>query len=176
MSKTFGLIATFGNVHNLYKAAEEVCEAGFRHWDVYSPFPVHGMEGAMGLERSKVPAFTLIGGVTGFISGMLIAWYMGEFDFPLVVGGKPLFSPIFPFPVAYEMTILLASFGAFFGMFITNRLPRHHHPVMDFKKWPGITDDQFLILLEAQDEKFDLEETRKFLEGLKSLEVVELKE
>ncbi len=113
MSKTFGLIATFGNTHNLYKAAEEICEAGFRHWDVYSPFPVHGLEGAMGLERSKVPAFTLIGGVTGFITGMFIAWYMGEFDFPLVVGGKPLFSPIFPFPVAYEMTILLASFGAF---------------------------------------------------------------
>ena len=176
MSKTFGLIATFGNTHRLYRAAEEIRDTGFKHWDVYSPFPVHGLEDAMGLKRSKVPIFTLVGGVVGFIIGMSMAWYMGEFDFPLIVGGKPYFSPIFSFPVAFEMTILLACFGAFFGMFITNRLPRHHHPVMDYKKWPGITDDQFLILLEAKDEQFDLEKTRQFLEGLNSLEVIELKE
>ncbi len=109
MSKQYGYLALFESAPTVYHAAQSVREAGFKKWDVFTPFPVHGLDGAMGLHRSKVPVFTLCGGVIGFFTGMFLAWYMGQFDYPLIVGGKPFFSPIFPFPVAYELTILLAA-------------------------------------------------------------------
>ncbi|MDX2111248.1 MAG: DUF3341 domain-containing protein [Verrucomicrobiota bacterium] len=166
MSKSYGLIALFDTPHAIMHAAEVVRDAGYTHWDTLTPFPVHGLDKAMGLKRSKVPLFTFIGGVTGFIFGMSLAWYTGELAYPLVVGGKPLFSPIFPFPVAYEMTILLASFGTLAGMFITNRLPQHHHPVMDYSQFVRVTDDKFALVIESDDPKFESTQTRTFLEAL----------
>ena len=125
----YGLIATFTKTPVFFEAAGRVREAGFTKWDCFTPFPVHGLDGQMGLKRSKVPLFTFIGGLLGFITGTLITYYMNGFDYPLIVGGKPLWSPVFPFPVMYELTILFAAFGTLFGMFATNLLPRHHHPV-----------------------------------------------
>lgn len=174
MSKRYGYLALFESAPAIYQAARSVREAGYRNWDVLTPFPVHGMDGAMGLKRSRVPAFTLVGGVIGFCTGMFISWYMGQYDYPLIVGGKPFFSPIFPFPVAYELTILLAAFGTLGGMFVTNQLPMHHHPVMNYSKFRRLTDDQFAVVIEASDDLFGEEETREFLEGLGASEVTEL--
>lgn len=171
MSKPYGYIALFDSAPAIYHAAQSVREAGYKHWDVLTPFPVHGLDGAMGLKRSKVPVFTLCGGVIGFITGMLTAWYMGQFDYPLIVGGKPFFSPIFPFPVAYELTILLAAFGTLGGMFITNRLPMHYHPVMNYDKFRHLTDDKFAVVIEAEDALFSESGTREFLENLGPAEV-----
>lgn len=172
----YGYVATFKNVGDLMHAAEKVRDAGFRNWDVYTPLPVHGMDAAMGLSRSKVPAFTLLGGVTGFLSGMLMAWYMGSFDYALIVGGKPFFSPIFPFPVAYETTILLAAFGTIGGMFIMNLLPRHNHPIMNYQGFERITDDRLCIAIENCDPKFERNQTRSFLEEIGGTEITELYE
>lgn len=171
MSKQYGYLALFDTAPEIYHAAISVREAGFRKWDVLTPFPVHGMDGAMGLKRSKVPVFTLIGGVIGFFTGMFIAWFMGQYDYPLIVGGKPFFSPIFPFPVAYELTILLAAFGTLGGMFITNRLPMHYHPVMNYEKFRHLTDDKFAVVIEADDALFSESETRSFLENLHPSEI-----
>ena len=174
--KPYGLVALFDTASEVYHAAEKVRDAGFKRWDVCTPFPVHGMDAAMGLGRSKVPVFTFIGGTVGFFSGMLLVWYTGAYDYDLIVGGKPLFSPIFTFPIAYELTILLAAFGAFFGMFITNILPRHHHPVMNCGSWSRITDDRFLIMIEAEDARFDLEQTRSFLAEIGGKEIEEIED
>ena len=171
MSKQYGYLALFDSAPAVYHAAQSVREAGFKKWDVLAPCPVHGLDGAMGLKRSKVPVFTLCGGVIGFFTGMFIAWYMGQFDYPLIVGGKPFFSPIFPFPVAYELTILLAAFGTLGGMFITNRLPMHYHPVMNYDKFRHLTDDKFAVVIEAADELFSATETREFLESLQPQEI-----
>lgn len=176
MRKIHGILALFETVPEIYRAAHSVRKAGYHDWDVLTPFPVHGMDHAMGLKRSKVPAFTLVGGVIGFAVGMFIAWYMGAYDYPLIVGGMPFFSPIFPFPVAFEMTILLAAFGTLGGMFVTNRLPMHHHPVMNYEKFRHLTDDKFAVLIEAEDVKFDLEATRSLLESLGPTEVTVIEE
>lgn len=176
MSKPYGYLALFESAPAIYEAATQVREAGYRRWDVITPFPVHGLDGAMGLKRSKVPVFTLTGGVIGFFTGMLIAWYMGSFDYPLIVGGKPFFSPIFPFPVAYELTILLAAFGTLGGMFITNRLPMHYHPVMNYDKFRHLTDDKFAVVIEADDALFSDQETRAFLESLNPAEIALINE
>ncbi len=160
----FGIVGSFTKTPEVYHAAEKVRDAGFKYWDVYTPFPVHGLDAAMGLKRSKVPVLTLSGGITGFITGILITWYMNGFDYPLIVGGKPFWSPIFPFPIMYELTILLAAFGTFFGMFLTNALPQHHHPIFENEQFARATDDTFFIVIEGRDPQFDLEKTKKLLE------------
>lgn len=171
---THGLIASFATPGAIMAAAEKVRDAGYKRWDVHTPFPVHGMDHAMGLRRSKVPRFTLVGGVTGFFAGMLMIWYMGAFDYPLIVGGKPMFSPMFAFPVAYEMTILLSAFGSIIGMFILNRLPMHYHPVLKFDQVDRVTNDKFYVVIDARDPSYHPNKTREFLLAAGAAEVAEL--
>jgi hypothetical protein len=170
-SRPFGLMARFKTAADIYHAAERVRDEGFRKWDVYTPFPVHGMDDAMGLTRSKVPRATFVGGISGFLLGTFIVWYMNSYDYPLIVGGKPYFSMVFPFPVLYELNILLAAFGTFFGMFVSNLLPRHHHPAFNHPSFDKASDDAFFILIQRDDPKFSDEGTRQLLEGLGGTEV-----
>ena len=162
----YALAATFNSPKDIYKAAGKVREKGFTHWECYTPFMVHGLDKQMGMPRSKVPVFTFMGGITGFFTGMLIVWYMNAYDYPLIVGGKPYFSPIYPFPVFYELTILLAAFGTFFGMFLSNKLPRHNHPVFSYSRFAETSDDKFALVIEAIDAKFDEDETKDFLKKI----------
>ena len=175
-NSTYGLAADFENPLVLLKAAERCRDEGFKNWDVITPFPVHGLDAAMGMKRSIVGWYTFIGGAIGFCTGTFIAWYMNAFDYPLIVGGKPLFSPIFPFPVMYELTILLAALSTIAGMFITNGLPRHHHPVMKAKDFAATTDDTLRITIEAADPLYDSEKTRAFLQEIGGTNIQVLEE
>ena len=156
-------------------AAAMIREEGYKHWDVHTPFPVHGMDGAMGLRNSKVGWFTFAGGTSGFTLGMLMIWWMGKVDYALPVGGKPLFSPIFAFPVSYELTILLGAFGTLIGMALLNRLPRHYHPLLKHPRFRNVTHDKFFIVIETADPRFSDTATRQLLEraGGRHIEVVE---
>ncbi len=166
MSDTsLGITATFRTAPDIYYACEETRKAGYTRFDAYTPFPVHGLEHAMGLKRSRVPAFTLAGGLTGFSTGLLIVAYM-NLDYPLVVGGKPIFSPIFPFPIFYELTILLAAFGTLFGMFLLNLLPKFHHPLFEHPGFDRVTDDTFMLMIESRDPLFDADKVREFLASI----------
>ncbi|BET69617.1 DUF3341 domain-containing protein [Opitutales bacterium ASA1] len=177
MSKLLnGLIARFDSPGAAMHAAEAVRDAGYTKWDVVTPFPIHGMDAAMGLKRSFVPRFTLLGGMTGFTIGMSMIWFMNAYDYPLVVGGKPLFSPMFAFPVSYELTILLAAFGTIFGMFFLNRLPMHYHPVLKYDQVHRGTDDAFFIVIEARDPKFSRDGARKLLESVGGTDINELED
>ncbi len=172
--KIHGYLAAFDTPADIMHAAEQVRDAGFQRWDVHTPFPVHGMDSAMGLKRSRVQRFTLLGGITGFTTGMLMIYFMNAFDYPLIVGGKPMFSPMFAFPVSYELTILLASFGTLGGMFFFNRLPMHYHPVMKADTWSRATDDRFFIAIDADDPRFDAEKTHAFLADIGGKDIVAL--
>lgn len=172
--KIHGYLAAFDTPADIMHAAERVRDAGFQRWDVHTPFPVHGMDSAMGLKRSRVQRFTLIGGITGFTTGMLMIFFMNAFDYPLIVGGKPLFSPMFAFPVSYELTILLSAFGTLGGMFLLNRLPMHYHPVMKSTDWARATDDRFFLAIDADDPQFDLVRTRAFLREIGGKDIAAL--
>lgn len=161
--KPHGLLAEFHTAADIFEAAIKCRDAGFTKWDVYTPFPIHGMDEAMGLKKSLVGWFTFCGGFTGFFAGMTMIWYMNKFDYPLVVGGKPLFTPLFAFPVSYEMTILLSAFGTLFGMFFLNRLPKLYNPLFKNTRFKKVTDDRFFICIEAADPKFSQEATWLFL-------------
>lgn len=128
----------------------------------------------MGVKRSKVPRFSLAGGITGFTTGMLMIWFVDAYDYPLVVGGKPFFSPMFAFPVSYELTILFTAFATIGGMFIMNRLPMHYHPVLKYDKIHRGLDDQFFIVIEARDPRFNVTATKALLEKIGGQEITEL--
>ena len=172
----YGLAATFNSAKEIYDAAGKVREAGYSSWECYTPMPVHGLDAQMGVGRSKVPCFTLAGGITGFCTGMLIVWFMNAYDYPLIVGGKPYFSPIYPFPVFYELTILFSAFGTLFGMFFLNRLPRHNHAVFEHPKFRRTGDDKFMIVVEADDPKFEDDETESFLKEIGGKSITMIKE
>ena len=86
MSETHSIIASFKDTPSFYHAAEKVRDAGYKKWDTYSSFPVHGMPAAQGQGRSKVPVFTFCGGLLGFVTGTFLVWYMNAYDYPLIVG------------------------------------------------------------------------------------------
>src|SRR5438445_9288938 len=173
--KPYGVIAEFTNASAIMHAAEKVRDAGFTRWDVFTPFPVHGMDRAMGLKNSKVGWFTFLGGVTGYTTGMLMIWWMNAYDYAIVVGGKPMFSPHSAFPPSYELTILFGAFGSLFGMLFLNRLPRLYHPLLKNKRFALVTHDRFFLVVETDDPKFSETETRALLEaaGSKHIELVE---
>jgi hypothetical protein len=142
---------------------------------VFTPFPVHGMDKAMGLKNSKVGWFSFIGGVIGYTTGMLMIWWMNAVDYRLVVGGKPMFSPYSAFPPSYELTILFGAFGSLGGMLFLNRLPRLYHPLLKNKRFALVTHDRFFVVIETDDPKFSETETRALLEkaGSRHIEMVE---
>jgi hypothetical protein len=173
-AQPYGLVATFETSSALYHAAEQVRDAGYRQWDCITPCPVHGLDKAMGVKRSIVPRISLCGGITGFITGMSLIYWTGAVAYPLVVGGKPYFSPLFAFPISYELTILFTAFATIFGIFWTNGLPMHHHPVLKSDLILRGLDDQFLVVIEACDPKFDRTATRTLLEKAGGKNIMEL--
>ncbi len=174
-SKPYGVIAEFDTPAATLHAAGQVREAGFTHWDVFTPYPVHGMDQAMGLKNSKVGWFSFIGGCTGYATGMVMIWWMNAYDYAIPVGGKPMFSPFAAFPPSYELTILFGAFGALLGMLFLNRLPRLHHPLLKHKQFALATHDRFFVVIECADPKYSAAETRQLLEavGSRHIEVVE---
>ncbi len=179
---TWGIGAEFENPAALMHAAEVVRDAGYKWWDVYSPFPIHGMDKAMGLNWSKVSVFALTGGAIGFTTAVLLTtltsiarpewlasvpsgWYLDLF-YPLVVQGKPYFSlPAF-FPILFELSILLTAFGTIAGVLITNRLPRLYNPVFNWDYFAKATDDGFFLIIEAADPRYDRQKTAELLQTL----------
>lgn len=172
----YGLIAMFDTPAAIFHAAEAVRDAGYRFWDVITPFPIHGMDKAMGMRRSLVPRVSLAGGLIGFTTGMTLIWWTGAWDYKLVVGGKPLFSPIFAFPISYEITILFTAFATIIGMFLLNRLPMHYHAVMKQPHFIRATDDKFFLIIEARDPKFSPDATRALLQRAGGTAITELED
>jgi Protein of unknown function (DUF3341) len=173
-SSPYGLIATFETTPSLYHAAEQVRDAGYKNWDCITPFPVHGLDGAMGLKRSRVPRISLCGGITGFCTGMSMIFWTGAVDYKLIVGGKPLFSPMFAFPVSYELTILFTAFATIGGMLFLNGLPMHYHPVLKYEHIRRGMDDLFFVVIEASDPRFNLANTKALLEKAGGKDIKEL--
>ncbi len=176
MKKTYGIVAAFDTTPDFYHACEQVRDAGFSQWDAITSFPIHGLDAAMGVRRSNVPRFSLAGGITGFCTGMSLIWWTGASEYPLIVGGKPYFSPMFAFPISYELTILFTAFATIIGMFILNKLPMHYHPVMKAPQFVRASDDRFYIVIEANDPKFNPVQTRALLQQIGGKDIAELEE
>ena len=173
--KNWGLVARFENPAELLEAAQQVQGKGYRKFETWSPFPIHGMDDAMNLPGSRVPWLTLGGGLTGLSIGLLLQWWSGAVAYPLVIGGKPFFAWQFAVPVTFELSILLSAFGTVFGMFALNLLPRPHHPLDSVPMFRRVTDDAFFLTIEVSDPAFDMEESKAYLASIggKDITVVE---
>jgi hypothetical protein len=159
--------AEYQSAAALYEAAKMVRDAGFKHWDVYSPFPIHGMDEAMGLGKSWLSAVVLAGGVTGLLTAATLTFGPSWFIYPVVVHGKPtnFFSVPAFFPIMFELTVLFAAFAAFFAWQIMNGLPRWHHPIFNWERFSRVTNDGFFLVIEARDPRFTEMEARELLES-----------
>lgn len=187
-----GYIAEFTSAKELYHAAEHVRDEGYQRWDCHSPFPIHGLDGAMGIQRSKLPWFVFCGGVTG----MAVAFTMETLTqttfwkdiglgflqtiaetYPTVVQAKPTHIWTLPayFPVMFELTILFSAFTTLFGLLAMIGLPRLNHPLFSSKLFAKFSDDGFFVSIEARDAKFSQEGTKALLDklGAKTVELVE---
>ena len=173
-TKPWGLLAQYENPAAVFHACETVRDAGYQSWDACTPFPVHGLDKAMGLKPSKLPWAVLAVGVTGSTLALFFqAWAMGS-AYPFIVGGKPLFSlPAFV-PIWYELTVLSSCVTAFLANWIINGLPQPYHPAFASKAFERVTDDKFFIMIESSDPKFDLEGTRALLQKTGATLVEEL--
>jgi hypothetical protein len=174
--RVFGLLAEYETAADLYQACERVRDAGYGAWDAYSPFPVHGLERAMGLRASMVPWIVCVMGFTGAGLGFLLQYWSSVIAYPLIISAKPLNSyPAFV-PVTFELGILLGSFGAVFGMLGLNKLPQLYHSLFNSKRFSKVTDDKFFIAIEAKDPRYDVERTRTLLESTGAVAVEEVED
>ena len=164
--KTYGILAEFDSPAAILSAAEKVRDAGYSRWDVFTPFPIHGMDKVMGLKNSLVGWVSLFMGGGAFLSVVGLIWFCNAFDYPLIVGGKPMFSMPMTFVPANIMMILGAAVGALIGMLAFNELPRFHNPLFTGKRFELVSRDKFFLLIGALDEKFSETETRKLLESI----------
>ncbi len=163
---TFGLIAEFPTVESLIEAAGKVHAAGYSKTDAYSPFPVEGLIEALGKHHSRIGFLILGGGITGLLTAFAMMFWISAIDYPINVGGRPLFSWPMYFPIMFELTVLLSGFTAVFGMIGLNGLPRHYHPLFNVPEFARASKDAFFIGIEATDPKFDLSQTKAFLKSL----------
>ena len=161
--KAWGTLAEFETPAALYHACEQVRDAGFRNWDAHTPFPVHGLDKAMGLPSSRVPWVALVTGLTGATIGFGLQTWVHAVTYPMVISGKPFFAWPTYVPITFELGVLLTALGALFGMLAINQLPRLHHPLFNSERFERVTDDRFFIAIEAIDPNYDREGTAELL-------------
>jgi len=145
------LLAEYESPEALILAARGLRDAGYTRWDAHTPFPVHGLEKAMGLSGSMVPLAVLVLGLGGAAAGMTLQWWVSTMEYPLRVRGKPMFSwPAFV-PITFECGVLGGALGAVFGFLGLARLPRHHHPLFASQRFERFSDDRFFLSVESAD-------------------------
>jgi hypothetical protein len=174
-AKTQVLLAQFDGPEALLDAARVFRDAGYRNFDCHSPYPIHGMNSAMGVTRSPLGFIVGGGAAVGFAGAFLMQYWMSAVDYPVIISGKPLNSFQTYTPVVFALAVLLSAFAAFLGSLVLNRLPRYHHPVFSSANFERVTDDGFFMSVESSDPKYDPKKTRELLQSLggKNVEVLE---
>ncbi len=170
--KLFGVTATFNTPDDIIKVAKKVTQAGYKDFDVNTPYPVHGMDYAMKIKPSKLGFVTLVMGLTGATIALLFMYWTMSVDYRIVIGGKPFFAlPAF-IPITFEVTVLLATVSTIIAMIaLFFRLPDNKHPLHDTNYMKSVSVDKYGLVIEASDPKFNKEETSKFLESLNPVSI-----
>ncbi|MFO0822596.1 MAG: DUF3341 domain-containing protein [Gemmataceae bacterium] len=173
--KPWGAVAEFANGSALLDAAKATVAAGYKHVDAWTPFYVHGMKEAIGRTRSRLPLFTLAGGLTGLTAAVTLQFYLMAYYYPTNVGGKEYRSWEAFVPIFFEMTVLFAGFFTLFSLIGLCNLPRFFHPLDSHPTFNRSTQGGFFLTIEAKDAKFNPDSVREFLASLggKHVAVVE---
>ena len=169
------MLAEFDTPSDLVRAAQAAYNAGWRRMDCYTPYPVEEAAEAIGFHKNRVSLITVVGGLMGLCAMFSLETWISTLAYPLNIAGRPTYSwPAFIIP-AYEWTILFSGLSAAFGMLALNGFPSLYHPLFNAPNFrSGALDDKFFLCLESTDPKFDLTETRAFLEAQGPTSVVEV--
>lgn len=171
----YALLAKFDTPEALVTASRKAYDAGYRQFDAYSPFPMDDLAESMNLKPSPLPWFVFLGGLAGGVGGFLMQTFATVIDYPLNIGGRPLFAWPAYIPITFELTILMGMLAGLAGLFFFTRLPQPYHPVFNSPDFlENSSTDGFYLELQANDPKFHLDESRRFLEGLSAAQVVEI--
>jgi hypothetical protein len=175
MANYFGAVAEFESAADIYKAAEKTTTAGYTRVDSHTPFAIHGMEKVLRHPPSHVGWICVVAGIAGIVLAQLMMWWMNGVDYQYVVAGKRAYDWPTTIPITFECMVLLSAFGAVFGMFGLNKLPRLNHPLFRHKTFHRASDDRFYLSVEASDPKFDQTKIVEFLESIggKNVELLE---
>jgi mono/diheme cytochrome c family protein len=163
--QVYGVLAEFEAVDPLMHAAQVVRDAGYTQWDAHTPFPVHGLDKAMGVKMTRLPWMVLVAGVTGLITALVLQYWTNAVNYPFRISGKPLFGVPANIPVTFELTVLFSAFTVFFGTLALNKLPELFHPLFDVAKFRRATNDRFFIFIDAKDRLFNEAQTTALLQG-----------
>jgi hypothetical protein len=177
-SGLYGLMAEFDTPTDVVQAARKTYSEGYRHLNAYSPFPIHELWEAIGVKRTILPYIILAGGLAGCIGGFFMQWYLLTIDYPINVGGKPSDISSWPawMPITFECIVLASAFAAVIGMLVLNRLPQPYHPVFNVPRFALASNNRFFLAIKSSDEKFNYEETKRFMESLNPREVFDVEE
>ncbi|MCA9295873.1 MAG: DUF3341 domain-containing protein [Phycisphaerales bacterium] len=173
----YGILAEFETPLSITEAAIAVRAAGYKWWDTFTPFPVHGLDRAMGIKPTILPILVFMLGLGGFLAGAILQMFTNSFSFDVwalvwvrgydfAVSGKPAISGQAFIPVMFELTILFAAVGCVMLMFALNKLPQWYHPVFKSHRFARATDDRFFVVIEARDPQFQKDRTEAFLRTL----------
>ncbi|HLH45106.1 MAG TPA: DUF3341 domain-containing protein [Bryobacteraceae bacterium] len=173
--RPYGILAEFGGPSELLHAAEQLRGRRYSAMEVYTPYPMEEIEDIIPAKNS-LPAMVFAGGLVGAITAWTMQTYIAIWDFPINVGGRPLYSwPSF-IVILFELTVLFAAITAFAGCLSLASLPRPHHPVFNVDRFKAATQDGFFLCVEARDPLFDARRTREAIEELDPAGVWELQE
>ena len=169
------LLVEFDSPAALLNAARQVRDAGYKKFDCHSPFPIHGLNKAMGLRRSELSIIVGSAAVLGLSGAFLMAYWMSAVDYPLILSGKPFNSYQAYTPVVFAVAVLLAAISTFIGTLALNRLIHYHDPLFSISRFDKFSDDGFFISIDSGDLNFDSSRTAEFLGSIggKNLEVVQ---
>ena len=163
-----GLLAEFSDPGALYHAVKDLRKKGYSRLDTFSPFPIHGMDAAMGLKTSPLGFIVFAGGLTGLAlaiflqwwtsAGEQFSWWPSEFTnllgYPINISNKPLFAWESSVPIMFELTVLFSALAAIGGMLALNGLPKPYNPLFFSERFGSSTDDGFFLHIAAADGQF----------------------
>jgi len=161
--KAYGWMAEFDNEHDLLHAAEKVRDAGYTKTDAFTPFPVHGIDHALGIKPTILPFIVLCAGLTGLCTALLMQWWMNGVDYRYIISGKPFGITPASIPVSFELTILFSAFTSVLGMLALNGLPKFSNPVFNNAKFDRATNDRFFLYVDSHDKYYNRESVRELL-------------
>jgi Protein of unknown function (DUF3341) len=169
----YGVLAEFESPEALMDAVRRTRAEGYRALDAFTPFPVEGLAELLEFRDGRVLWLGLIGGCLGFAVAFAMQAFV-SFDYPLDVGGRPVYALSAFAVVAFELTVLFAALLPAFGMLVLNGLPRLNHPLFAASRFHLASKDRFFLCVEAKDPRFGRDETVRFLTaiGAQSVELV----
>ncbi len=166
-----GLLAEFSDPGALVNAVKALRKRGYSRLDTFSPFPIHGMDKAIGLGTSLLGYLIFIGGLTGCALGIWLQWWTSAVSYPINISNKPLFAFESSVPIIFELTVLVSALTAVGGMLALNALPKPYNPLFFSERFTRVTDDGFFLHIQEADGQFDRTATAQALAEVGALAI-----